>query len=178
MKALNHNWKVLFVFVAILFIFPDSGKSQYYTSYNAPENRVFFGGHLGFQFGSESVFDISPLIGFKVMPNVSIGMGLSYQWYSRDNGGIDYSTSIYGGRLFTTLDLIENIYVQFEYEYLNYEGSNNNRIQVWNYLLGGGYRQWIAPNVYMNFMLLFNLNEGNKSPYENPFYRVGIEVGI
>jgi outer membrane protein assembly factor BamA len=169
----------LFVGILMILLLPSNLSAQYYSTDVGPRtSKIFFGGHLGFQFGSESVFDISPLIGVKLMPNLSLGLGLSYQYYSRDYGNVDYSTSIYGGRIFTTLDLIENIYVQFEYEYLNYEGNTGERIRVWNYLVGGGYRQWIAPNVYMNFMLLFNINKSNKSPYQNPFYRVGIEVRI
>src|SRR5436190_23959647 len=63
-------------------------------------DRLFFGGNIGLQFGTYTYVDVSPLVGYKVTEKFHTGIGATYIYYSVSGGGYDYSTNIYGGRVF------------------------------------------------------------------------------
>src|SRR5512140_133343 len=44
-------------------------------------NNVFTGGTLGLQFGSQTLIDISPMIGYMPFKNFSIGLDPTYKYY-------------------------------------------------------------------------------------------------
>lgn len=41
-------------------------------------NRVFFGGNFGLQFGTITNIEVSPLVGYRVTRDFSIGTGITY----------------------------------------------------------------------------------------------------
>jgi len=145
-------------------------------------NRIFVGGSLGLQFGTVTLIDISPLIGYWFTDRLAGGLGLTYQYY-KDNRFIpEYSTDIYGIRIFGRYYIFENIFGHAEYEWLNYKAysyiEDFSRINVSNILLGGGYRQWISAKSFMAIEILWNVNESIYSLYSNPIIRIGVNVGI
>ncbi len=82
------------------------------------KDRLFFGGDLGLSFGTSTYIRIAPIIGFNVSPKFSVGAGPSYQYY-KDNRFIGLESSIYGGSVFGRYFVIENIFLQTEFEVLN-----------------------------------------------------------
>ncbi|MCK4407285.1 MAG: hypothetical protein KAV44_06390 [Bacteroidales bacterium] len=150
------------------------------------QNRFIFGGGLGLQFGTITLIDISPMVGYKITERFIAGLGFTYQYY-KNSSGIPvypvYETNIYGGSVFARYYVFRDFFAHAEYQLLNYEPYYVNpvdkkRVTVPAYLIGGGYRQWLGPNVSVNILILFNLNETIDSPYRNPIFRVGIGVGI
>ena len=140
-------------------------------------DRLVYGGGFGLQFGTYTNVEISPLVGLKITEDWIAGGGFSYQFISSRSQ--DFSTSIYGPRIFTNYMLIGDFFIHLEYEGLSLESdlfsyiSKNERFWVQSYLVGGGYRMKISHNGSVNIMLLYNLNESIYSPYSNPVIRVG-----
>ncbi len=146
------------------------------------DKRTFIGGNLGLQFGTITILDISPYIGYELTNYLSMGAGFTYQYFRDGRGENKYSSSMYGGRLFSSVKIIPEIFAYAEYEILNLEipNSSGNEIRknVSSVLVGGGYRQMIGPKMYSDIMILWNLTESDDSPYTNPIYRVGITIGL
>lgn len=158
------------------------------TSSWIDQSRVFTGGGLGVQIGSVTLIDVSPHIGYFITERFALGIGGTYQYYRINNDYINYSTSIWGGRLFGRYYVLEELFAHAEYEYLNYEAAlvdpfgyysgKIERVGVDNILVGAGYRQSIGGNSYVNLLVLWNLNETVYTLYENPIIRMGIDIGL
>lgn len=148
------------------------------------KNTMFTGGGLGVQFGNTTIIEVSPHFGYYPLENISIGVGLTYQ-YINDRV---YKTNInvIGGRVFTRLYLpfFNYIYAHGEYEYIAYYSDifSTNGKKSWysvnNVLAGIGYRQPISERTSLNFMLLWNLNESEYNLYNNPIFRTSIDIGL
>ena len=108
-----------------------------------PQNRIIVGGGLGLQFGSVTLIDISPMIGYKVTKRFVPGIGITYQYYKDTRFGYNYETSIYGGSVFARYYIWQDLFAHAEYQVLSYEKLNvhfeKERISVPGVLVGGGY---------------------------------------
>lgn len=147
--------------------------------------RIFYGGGFGLQFGSSSLIDISPIIGYKLTPRFGIGVGASYKYYRiRDYFAKNehLKINVGGGSVFARYFLLDDIFAHVEYEKLIYKSTNGNfgyNVQSYtSYLAGAGYRQWISEHISMNLFLLWNLNDTPDSPYTNPIIRMGFSIGM
>jgi hypothetical protein len=153
-------------------------------------DRIDFGGYLGAQFGTVTAINISPLATYRVTNSFYAGLGLTYQFYKDTRYTPDYSSSSYGGSIFARYFIWRDLFAHIEYAplYLNYYDYYDNgsggyyRVKgsVWvhDFMVGGGYRQWIGEKAYMSIMMLFNVNESYYSPYRNPIIRIGFGVGL
>lgn len=149
------------------------------------KSHLFFGGGFGLQFGSVTLIELSPLVGYKVTPKLGIGLSPTYKYYSYRNSYYSSSrleNNVYGGSIFVRYMIFENIFAHAEYESLFYNikvtGYPTDMRQYNSVLVGGGYRQQISANAAMNLMVLWNLNDTPDSPYTNPVIRVGFTVGM
>jgi hypothetical protein len=170
-----------FLIITILITFSEFGVSQENSVKDMSfSERVFFGGNFGLQFGNITFIDISPLVGYRVTDRSAAGAGISYMYYREYFPGIyEFSTSIYGGRLFGRYFILDNIFAHAEYEVLNLESYyDQRRLNVVSLLGGGGYRQHIGGRTFLNAMILWNFNESAYSPYRNPIIRMGINFGL
>jgi len=148
-------------------------------------SRLFYGGGFGLQFGSVTLIEVSPLVGYKVTPKLGIGISPSYKYYSYKNPYYPSSrleTNVFGGSVFARYMIFENIFAHAEYESLFYNtkvpGYPVEMQQYNSVLVGGGYRQMIGGNAAMNILVLWNLNDTPDSPYTNPVIRIGFTVGM
>ena len=146
-------------------------------------SRFYVGGNFGVQLGTVTLIDISPLIGYRLTEKFNVGAGVSYQYYRDSRWGVPYETNIYGGRAFASYYIFRDIFAHAEYELLSLEAYDSQlneffRKNVHGLLVGGGYRQWVGQRLFMNIMVLWNLNETIDYPYNNPIFRVGIGVGL
>jgi hypothetical protein len=173
----------------LLFLFILPAKGQY-----TPENqerkpdfksRLFFGGGLGLQFGSATLIEISPLVGYMVTPKLGIGLSPTYKYYHYNNyygPSYDLETNVFGGSIFARYSIFQNIFAHVEYESLFYNTSTpiypSYREQFNSFFIGGGYMQNFSQNSGMYIMVLWNLNDTPNSPYINPVIRVGFNVGM
>lgn len=174
-------------------------KPEKKTNNNADSDigrRWVFGGNFWLQFGNNTFIDISPTIGYKLTRNLIGGVGIGYLYArSRLNtrfGNLDVQNQIYSGRAY--LQYIINteallgegnrMFLYSEYEVLRsdyYDRVLDRQNSVWvqRPQIGGGVQQKMG-NLYVNLMVLYNLNYlEDISPYPNPVtVRLGFNVGI
>lgn len=147
--------------------------------------RLFFGGYLGLQFGTVTNIQIAPVVGFWVLPRLAVAAGPSYQYYK--DSYYDYTSNIYGLKSYAEFVVIQNInrnspsntsiFLHLEDDLLNMESSvllNSNlsgRSTV-NTVLGGvGISQQIGMRSSVNFMILWSLYD-KYGIYSNPEIRL------
>ena len=143
-------------------------------------DKIFFGGNVGLQFGSETFVDVSPLVGYKFTDKISAGIGATYQYYSYKDRYYNFETNIYGGRVFGRYNFTDYLFGHLEYEYLNLEAFDfyRRRVDVGSLLAGAGYIQRISDRSGIMAMVLYNFTESVYTPYQNPIFRVGFVVGL
>jgi hypothetical protein len=145
--------------------------------------RLFFGGNFALQFGTVTNIEISPLVGFWVLPNIAIAAGPNFSFYKDSYYDITYQN--YGVRgyvqflIFRDLDkfipigIHTGIFLHLEDEMLSLDPDypmstiSSGRTNI-NTLLGGvGLNQQIGPRSSINFMVLWTLTD---SGYESDLY--------
>lgn len=176
--------------IGLLFMLYFIASAQEDGGFKFEKSRLFTGGNLGLQFGTYTVIDVSPVIGYFITDKVSLGTGVTYQYYSYKDKvypAYDFKTNIYGVKLFSRFYIIPSVFAHAEYEALNLETAYfdpshlrhlSDRFWVHSVLLGGGYRQAIGEYSSINIMLLYNINETVDSPYRNPIIRMGFDIGL
>jgi len=153
-------------------------------------DRIDFGGYLGAQFGTITVIDVSPLASYRITESFHAGVGFTYLYFKDSRYSPDYSASSYGGSIFARYFIWRDLFAHLEYAplYVTYYDYYDNgsggyyRVKsatwVHDFMVGGGYRQWIGERAFMSLMVLFNVNESFYSPYRNPIIRIGFGVGL
>lgn len=148
-------------------------------------DRVYTGGGIGLQFGSQTYVNISPLIGYRLTEKFSVGLSGTYLYYKyKDYNPIySYSSNTYGGSVFSRYLIFENLFAHVEYEILRLQVRDNvsrllGKRDITSVLVGAGYRQMLGERSSINLMILYNLNETAYSPYQNPIIRLSFGIGI
>lgn len=155
-------------------------------------SKFVFGGFFSFQFGSVTNIVVEPIVGYKVFPRLTLGVGLKYE-YLYDKY-YNFDTHMYGVQLFTRFYIIKELsdiipgsvrlglFAHVEWETLslekqyfdyNCQGYCEGRFMLNSFLVGGGIRQPIGQRAGIYFLILWNLNENINSVYSNPIFRVG-----
>ncbi len=179
MKFLRTN---IFLILIICCCTPVTAQENYMVKKDSSRerigDRIFTGGNLGLQFGAITVFDLSPLVGYRITDQIHAGIGATYQYYRYD--AYNFETNVYGGRLFGRYFITEYLFAHAEYEYLNLEAFDfkRRRVDVSSLLGGVGYFQKFAQNSGITVMLLYNFTEDVYTPYTNPIFRIGFNIGL
>ncbi len=148
--------------------------------------RLFLSPDLGLQFGTVTVVNVSPKIGYRITDKFASGLGGTYI-YIKDKTykslGYIYESSIYGGSVFSQYQIFEQIRLYSEYEMLSLETFNSKTFKttrelVPSLLAGGGYTSRIGEYSSFGIMLLYNLLDGPNSIYDNPVIRIGFNIGL
>lgn len=143
-------------------------------------DKFFTGGNFGLQFGSLTLINLSPLLGYNVSEKFKAGVGGTYI-YLNDNSNLGgYTANTYGGRVFVRYQFIESLFGHAEYEVLNGNWFiGEPRRNVTSIFIGGGFAQPLGKKGTINILLLYNINDGIFSPYSsNPIFRVGYNLNI
>jgi len=155
----------------------------------ADKSNLFYGGGVSLAFGSVQYFELSPLIGYKINPKAAVGISLLYRDRTDNRFNESYSTTDYGATLFGRYKVTKSIYLQAEYEYLDYELATINifgnviskeRKQFNSLLAGGGFQQAVSRSATIFYTALYNFSyEDPDSPYTDPLsIRFGVSVGF
>ncbi len=153
--------------------------------------RIIVGGNLGLQIGNLSTMvNISPTIGYRLTNRITPGISLTYQYY-RDTGwgnmaGFTSVTHLYGGSFFTRYRITRDFFAHGEVEALNLDSQLNwmvdpgtsARFWEYNYFIGGGYRAALSDRTFINLMVLYNLNNNSVVYFQNPIFRLGVDVRL
>lgn len=171
------------VFCISLFCFLHSTTSNAQQEKQSLWDKIYIGGNFGLQFGTTTVVNVSPQIGYHVTEKFVPGIGITYIYYNfRDpyNNNNRYETSVYGGSVFAKYFFTPNLFGHIEGEQLNLEGYNTftqkySRIWVPSLFVGGGYNQPIGKRSFLQLLILFEVLQDYHSPYyrSNPVIRIG-----
>jgi hypothetical protein len=146
--------------------------------------RLFWGGALGLGFGDVDYVEVSPLLGFRVNPKVDLGFSLTYRW--RNDDFYDVSTTDYGSSLFGRFRVWQNLFLEADWEYLNWEyiqaDLSEVRTSTSSFLAGGGYYVPLGGRASMAISALYNFSYDENDPmqpYGDPWViRAGFAVGF
>lgn len=145
---------------------------------------MFYGGTVGMTFGDYTSISISPMVGLKLTPRVSVGVMGTYEYIKDTRYKEDVTASNYGGSVFARFFPVPRFYGHAEFEYMSYKYSTSDletdRTWVPFLLLGGGIVQPISPRAALTVEVLFDVLNDDHSPYESghPWVSVGVGVGI
>ena len=143
-------------------------------------DKLFFGGNFGANFGRWTFVDVSPMIGYRVTPKFSVGVGGTYQY--QNDRDFDISQSVYGGRLFSRYTLandffgVGNLFAHAEYEalfaklsYGSFSGRVENTSLFPAFFIGGGIAIPIGNRSAFTITALYNpFYDQNNSLYGRP----------
>jgi len=152
------------------------------------KERLFYGGSFGLMFGTITDIQVSPVIGFWILPRVAVAAGPTYRYYKDQ---ID-RTVVYGGKSYLQFVVIQDInsvlpvgvhtgiFLHVEDELLSLKTSfwknpppyKTDRFYVNTVLAGGGISQQIGRRSSLNFMVLWPLNDSVYEIYSKPEIRI------
>lgn len=161
------------------------------------KERIVVGGGLGLSFGSyQDFFSISPMIGYKVTERMLAGTSITYRYTKYKYHSPAATLNDYGINPFLRYTVFNGIFLQTEYEYLNYEFpiyvqtptgielENTTRRKFNSFLAGGGFVQPIGDKAAFFLLALYNFSyrdvqPNEYTPYASPLIlRGGITVGF
>lgn len=149
---------------------------------NQLKERIYLGGNVGGWIGTSTYLNLSPLIGYKLTEEMSVGVGFTYNYYRQTLGSRVFESTIYGSNTFVRYMVLENLFAQAGWDRLSVpdytSGILNSRLWVDNILVGGGYRQAFSEKGQFVMMIFYNINQTPLSPYPNPIVQVGFNIGL
>ena len=128
-------------------------------------DRMTYGGNIGLVFGSQTIIDISPRVGYYVTDQFIAGVGLSYKYFKFNN----FSDNLYGGSVFGRFFITEQFFLHAETEMTNLTAYRvvgdfivtQQRTWINSTMVGGGFRS--GPFI-LSALYIVNHNP-NTSPY-------------
>lgn len=138
-------------------------------------DKVSLGGNLGI---SRYAINVAPVAGYMITEKVMAGIGINY--ISLGSPYYAGRITIYGGKVFGRYFIKEFAFLHAEVEELNGPWDPFYQGNMWinTTLLGAGYRQSLGGTVFMDMMVLWNINDHVYSPYTNPVLRMGFNIGL
>jgi hypothetical protein len=152
------------------------------------KDRIVTGGGMGLGFGSvQDYISVSPSIGYMFTRKLIGGLNLSYMYTNYKYFKPSLKLHTYGIGPFARYIVYKTIFVQAEYEYLNYQfpvsATETTRQGFDSFMAGGGVIQPLGQRAALYFMALYNFSyqqakPGTFSPYNSPWViRAGINIG-
>lgn len=148
-------------------------------------DKVYYGGYANFSFGKYTFIGVEPLVGYKLLPKLSVGAKISYEYFKNKNYTPKKEGSNYGVAAFSRLRIARRLYAHVEFSEMNYKlyndiGDSKNRQWISFLYVGGGYSLPISKNASLNAEVLWDVLQNDDSPYKTvePFFSVGIAVGF
>jgi len=183
MKTCGKLYSSLFLSLLLLLVINNCVKAQDDEEVTW-RDRLFFGGNLSLSVGSVTAIEVNPLVGYRLTPRWSAGLGFDYEYYKSSGAYYGtywvrpYSTHIYGGNIFTSFVFLKNfptegisLFAHAEYETLSLERkyfqdiNETGRFMLNSFFAGLGVRQRTGRRSSLNILFLWNFNETQYSPY-------------
>ncbi|TVR38904.1 MAG: hypothetical protein EA392_08520 [Cryomorphaceae bacterium] len=134
------------------------------------KERIYYGGMLGAGFGTITSVQVAPVVGYRILPRWSAGVGAQYQFF-QDNRPPSYNTHVYGGNIHSRVFILENIFAHAEIEVLSFEGWDRtqdfkfHRMTVPHLFIGAGYFMPAGRRSGLALTVLYDLVQDLNSPY-------------
>jgi hypothetical protein len=185
---------ILFVFSTFSMISAQNAKEDQFPFDQKDNNgtpsfkeRLFYGGNLGLQFGTITDIQVSPVIGYWLLPRVAVAIGPTYRYYKDPSA----ETAIWGAKAYVQLAVIQDlssvipmgshtgIFLHAEDELLSLNSYfwkwpnpfTTERFYLNTVLVGGGISQHLGRRSALNFMVLWPL-DNPYNLYSNPEIRI------
>ena len=156
------------------------------------KSKLFFGGNLGLAFGTYTIINVSPLVGYHFSPMFAAGATVNYSYYGYNDGYWDYKQSYVGMSLFGRLYPIPQGFIQIQPEenYMWYSqtlnGSSGQYVApikinqfVPSLLMGGGANIPTGGNGAITISIMYDVLQNFYSPYyHQAVYGFGYNVGF
>lgn len=184
MKRLRTIAALVFILSQVLLAQQTDSSVTTKPAESPKQQRVFYGGTVGFSFGSTFRISIEPFVGYVFTPQLSGGVKLRYEYVRQTNNSITTTWNNYGASVFGRYRFIPRAYFMAEFSYMSYGYKvyeyTSDRSWVPFLMLGGGYIQPISPTTSLFVEVLFDVLQDSNSPYDawTPFVSVGISVGL
>jgi hypothetical protein len=152
-------------------------------------DRLWFGGNMWLSFGTFTMVQLDPMVGYRVDPGGRFiaGTGPSF-WYLEDRRfKPKYTYTGYGYRIFSRYRVIDQAFLHAEFLHFNVDGARNElvgpvdkRFWVPHLLVGGGYLQRTGGRGGLYIQVLFELLQDPNSIYYGmgPIISIGGGVGF
>ena len=94
---------------------------------NSPQNsqgkndKFYYGGYANFSIGKYTLIGFELLIGYKLLPKLSVGRKLSYEYFKNKNYTPKKEGSNYGISAFSRLRIAQRFYAHVEFSEMNYK---------------------------------------------------------
>src|SRR3989337_3591232 len=152
------------------------------------KDRIVTGGGIGLGLGSvQDYLSVSPVIGYLLTAKLLAGTSVTYRYTNYKITNPSIKLNDYGLGPFLRFTVYRNIFIQTEYEYLNYEFPTSQAETIRkgfnSFLAGAGFVQPISAKVSFYAIALYNFSyrnsaAGNYTPYDSPLVlRAGINIG-
>jgi hypothetical protein len=185
---------ILLLFVSFSTIYGQDNKDEQFPFDQKDNNgtpsfkeRLFYGGSLGLQFGTITDIQVSPVIGYWLLPRLAVAIGPTYRYYKDPSA----ETAIYGARGYVQLAVIQDlnsiiplgshtgIFLHLEDELASLNSYfwkwpnpfTSERFYLNTVFAGGGISQHIGRRSSLNFMVLWPL-DNPYNLYSNPEIRI------
>lgn len=181
---------LLFVSMIVATSYAQKGDSYDNSLEGVPlKERIVVGGGLGLSFGSQQdFFSISPMVGYRITERMLAGTSITYRYTKYKYYSPAIKLTDYGFSPFVRYTIFKGIFIQAEYEYLNYEYpvtvEESIRKTYSSFLAGGGFVQPMGNKAAIYVLALYNFSYQNVqsneySPYSSPLIlRGGITFGF
>jgi hypothetical protein len=162
------------------------------TTSGFDKSKMFVGGNLGLAFGTYTIVNVSPLVGYRFTEMFAAGVGLNYSYYGYNDGYWNYKQSYAGMSVFGRLYPIRQFFIQVQPE-LNYMwysqtpyGTNSQDIPPYklnqfvpSLLMGGGAAIPTGANGAITISVMYDVLQNQYSPYyHQAVYGFGYTVGF
>jgi hypothetical protein len=154
------------------------------------KSKLFVGGNLGLAFGTYTIVNISPLVGYHFTNVLAAGVGLNYSYYGYDNGLYTSKQTYAGMSLFGRVYPIPQLFIQVQPE-LNYMWASQTpdagqqflpyKINqfVPSLLMGGGAAIPTGANGAIMISVMYDVLQNIWSPYyHQAVYGFGYNIGF
>jgi hypothetical protein len=158
---------------------PESAKPEKKKDQFNLKNNLVFGGNVGLSFGNITYVQASPLVGVKIKPDWTAGVGLDYVFYGTQGFR---NQNLYGGSLWSRYFIKDNFFITSQYQVINRElfapKEGYYRTNVNLLFLGGGVLLGDRNGLSMTISGMYDIIEDPNSPYTNPVIRIGTAIGF
>jgi hypothetical protein len=184
--------RLLFITVLLFSVVHVFGQGENNSLKGVPaKERIVFGGGMGLSFGAQQDFvSVSPVLGYMFTKRLIGGTGVTYRYTNYKFLRPNVQLHDYGVNPYVQFFVYRNIFLQTEYEYLNYEfpvptsgRTETIRQDFTSFLAGAGFLQPLGKNLGFYLLVLYNFSyvtpqPGQYTPYNSPFViRAGINIG-
>ncbi len=146
---------------------------------------LWFGGGVGLWFGDVNYVEVQPVVGMTLTERLSGAVSVLYRYRDDKRYSPSLSTTDYGASLIGRFRVVDPVFLQAEYEYLEYEfvrvDRSKDRNSYDSVLVGAGFSQATGGRMAVYAVALYNLSysASDPGPYDDPWViRAGVTFGF